>query len=98
MIWRQGSDIVTLPFMPPPVGVSFTYEVYVTNDPLFDPNAFSPVVSPHDELAEYYRVLPGVRPQERFTLTQLPVTASPESPSGDRGSPRIPCMPVIGEG
>ena len=94
MTWKNKNQIVTLPFTPPAAGTSFTYEVYVTNDPLFDPDAFAAVVSGHDELAEYYQVLPGIPQQQRFTLTMLPAVTV----TAERGSPRLPCMPILGEG
>jgi hypothetical protein len=103
MQWKQDGKLVTLTFVPPPPAPPpdelFSYEVYVSNDPLFDPGALvdnAPIT--HDELKEYYRMHPGVPFRERFALRR-PTTAPPvPPPTPSRGSPRIPCMPLLGEG
>lgn len=65
-----------------------TYEIYIINDPLFE-NPES--AKEHDELAEYYKVLPTVPTHERLKLeVAFPETAAPE-----RGTSRTPCMPVV---
>jgi hypothetical protein len=65
-----------------------TYEIYIINDPLFeDPNA----LKAHDELAEYYKVLPTVPTDERLKLE----LAFPQTAPGEKGTSRTPCMPVV---
>jgi len=96
MTWKQNGQLLTLPFEPPPAaGPRFTYEVYVSNDPLFDPDAFTTPTSAHDELAEYYKVLPGIPHEQRFTLTLVTSAAVPDK---ERGTPRTLCMSALGEG
>lgn len=67
-------------------GVS--YEVYVINDPLYvdedEPKA-------HDELGEYYKVLPAVPTDARLKMDVEFV----EPETSDKGSTKTPCMPVI---
>ncbi len=68
-----------------------TYEIYIINDPLFE-NAEA--AKTHDELAEYYKVLPTVPTHERLKLdVEFPETAAPAP--APRGTSRIPCMPVV---
>lgn len=94
MRWRQNGVSVGLAFPQPTAEDPFTCEVYVTNDPLFDPNLFDDNAKDHDELKEYYRILPGVPTPERLVLEVLPHEVT--SPPPPRGSPRLPCMPLLG--
>lgn len=92
--WRQEGILRTLPLKRQP-GIS--YEIYVSNDPLFEapPELGTPS---HDELREYYKILPRVPGPEQYELhfeypptpTEL-VTAKRD----DKGSTMIPCMPGI---
>jgi len=61
-----------------------TYEIYISNEPLFDEDDVQSNVK-HDELAEFYKILPDIPPDEQFELT-IP---------SDRGSLRTPCMSVL---
>lgn len=88
---RQGGQVDELQLMEPPAGSS--YEIYISNDP--------PVLlpTPHDELTEYYDVLPDVPQRERFTL-DFPSAVAPQAAAAKSnffGSTRTPCMPVIVE-
>jgi hypothetical protein len=103
MQWNIDGRLRTLTFRQPPPSPPapprdlFTYEVYVSNDPLFDPGALedNPPLT-HDELKEYYRIHPGVPRREQFILKRP--QNPPPGPDPLRGSPRIPCMPLLGEG
>jgi len=65
-----------------------TYEIYIINDPLFEnPEA----AKTHDELAEYYKVLPTVPTDERLKLD----VEFPQAAPAERGTSRTPCMPVV---
>ena len=65
-----------------------TYEIYIINDPLFENPE---TAKAHDELAEYYKVLPTVATHERLKLD----VAFPETALVERGTSRTPCMPVV---
>lgn len=65
-----------------------TYEIYIINDPLFE----SPeTAKAHDELAEYYKVLPTVPTGERLKLD----VTFPEPLGQAKGTTKTPCMPVV---
>ena len=81
--WRQNGTDVTLDLNP---SKDFTHEIYVINEPLFEPD--SPQTPQHDEFAEYFNILPAVIPEERYSLVFL-------EPIPDRGSTRTPCMSVL---
>jgi len=82
MIWRPDGRDVLLPFEKVD---NQTYEVYVSNEPLFqDDDPQSPFL--HDEFAEFYKILRDVPTDEQFTL---------ETPPPTRGSLRTPCMSVL---
>lgn len=72
------------------------WEVYFVNDPPFVP-APLPGQQPHDELGEYYKILPNVPGPEKLKLF---FTSIPQEPfaAEDKGSNRIPCMTVIDNG
>lgn len=71
---------------PNPGEQSFTYEIYVVNEPLYEQEG-SPLPR-HDELKEYFKILPEAR--ERFEL-EVP----DNEPQTERGSTTTPCMPVV---
>jgi len=61
-----------------------TYEIYIQHTPLFlQPGA----TTPHDELAQFYRIIPEVLGTARFTFTVVD-----DRPPIERGSPDIPCQ------
>jgi hypothetical protein len=65
------------------------HEIYIENTPLFDYEADE--LEKHEELREYYKVIPGFDEMERFTLTPF----RPEQfgdDDGDFGTPSIPCQ------
>ena len=71
-------------------GVS--YEIYVVNDPLFESEETNPDTDPiHDELQEYYKILPRVPTDQQFRLE----VKRPQNDPPPRGSTRAPCMAVI---
>src|SRR5215213_145772 len=61
--WRQNGAPQQLLLGRLPAG--FSYEIYVINEPLFETRT-DPPTTPHDELEEYYKILPQVPPEERF--------------------------------
>lgn len=64
-----------------------SYEIYVVNDPPFvDPEA----AKTHDEFQQYYAILPQVPNEDKFSLD------FEHKDEAERGSIKIPCMPVIG--
>ena len=67
-------------------GVS--YEVYIINDPLYEDEEEPKA---HDELAEYYKVLPAISTDARLKMEVEFV----EPQTSDKGSTKTPCMPVI---
>lgn len=86
MNWREMGLSRTLQLRKPQGGTS--YEIYIINDPLYqDPE--EPKV--HDELAQYYKVLPTVPTDDRLKLD----IALPEEAATAKGSTKTPCMPVV---
>ena len=99
--WRpQGAGARDQAIEIKPSAQGFSHEIYIINDPPFEP-----VTGPlHDELDEYFVALNRVPRNERFSLTLPPVTSppicpqpitSPPGPDPERGSPRLPCMPIL---
>lgn len=84
--WREMGIKKTLSLTKSNVGS--TYEIYIINDPLFE-NPES--AKEHDELAEYYKVLPTVSTDERLKID----VAFPETVAAEKGTSRTPCMPVV---
>lgn len=87
--WREMGIKKTLSLMKSNDGA--TYEIYIINDPLFENPE---TAKAHDELAEYYKVLPTVSTHERLKLD----VAFPQTAPADRGTSRTPCMPVVVSG
>ena len=94
ILWRQQGKLERLQLMKLP-GV--TYEIYIVNDPLFESDAIADVVrNPrHDEFAEYYKILHRVPTNEQFRLRIKQPDPNTPPPPLDRGSTRLPCMPVV---
>jgi hypothetical protein len=92
--WRLKGVLQTLMLTQPAAG--FSYEIYVKNDPTFQPPP-PPGIPPHDELREYYKLLPNVPVPEQFNLLfrSIPPINLLSAKLDDRGSIRIPCMSVI---
>lgn len=84
--WREHGNVRTIKLNPLPNGAH--YEIYVINDPLFQPPLL-PGEQPHDELQEYYKLLSQVPQGEQFHMVFVHI------PVDDRGSTRTPCMTVI---
>lgn len=96
IIWTQDGQRQSLPLRPDDRFQRF--EIYVTNDPLYDDEQGGNG-PPHDEFDEYYKILPDVQSHQKCTFKAEPLPAVPPPPipdSGlDRGSARTPCMPVV---
>ncbi|HEY2962724.1 MAG TPA: hypothetical protein VGJ37_09940 [Pyrinomonadaceae bacterium] len=82
LFWRQEGEDVFLPLKHSP---NFTYEIYVINEPLFEPDSPLPR---HGEFTEYFKILPDVSEGDKFEIEFLE-----EIP--DRGSTRAPCMSLF---
>jgi hypothetical protein len=92
MRWKTDDRIEELALPMPSGGEGFTYEVYVTNDPLY---AGGGLGAAHDELSEYYKILPGVPASERFVFRPATTRAAAAAAGMSyRGSTTTPCMPV----
>jgi hypothetical protein len=78
--WRQEDEDMHLH-----LDKDFTYEIYVINEPLFDPD--SPTSPKHDEFARYFEILPDVDETEHYSLKL--------EDQQDKGSTRNPCMSVL---
>ena len=88
--WSQQGKLENLPLIKKD-GVS--YEIYITNDPLFEDDSIPAPNNPkHDEFKEYYKVL-QVPSDKQFRLDVKPKTGVEVPP--DRGSTRAPCMSVV---
>ena len=88
--WREMAVPRTLALKKPPQDVS--YEIYIINDPLYDDPREA---RSHDELAEYYKVLPSINTSERLAVE---VKVQSTAAALTRGSAKAPCMPVIVSG
>jgi hypothetical protein len=82
MLWRLNGRDVSLNLRKE-AGV--TYEIYITNEPLCQDDTIDAPFS-HDELSEYYKILPLCPQGEQFIL---------KTPPPNRGSLRTPCMSVL---
>lgn len=86
--WRQQGKAETLSLNK---AAGFSYEIYIVNDPLYESDEVVPAADPkHDELQEYYKILPRVATNQQFRLE-----VTPPPPDQPRGSTRAPCMSVI---
>ena|SRR5689334_21524878 len=83
LFWRQDGTEVFLPLQG---SNDFTYEIYVINEPLFEPD--DPSLPRHGEFTEYFKILPDVAETDKFEIQFLQVIP-------DRGSTRAPCMSVL---
>ena len=89
--WMQEGELKRLLLQAGPSGSGLNFEIYVINDPLFEPPP-TPPQQPHDELQEYYKILPQVPPGDRLKMVFRSI------PRSGRGSSRTPCMSVIDNG
>jgi hypothetical protein len=103
---NEAGTSMTLP-LEKPIDNNSSHEIYINNSPLFE----NPSSATHSELSEYYGVITGVPPGERFNL-EFPkfIDDSPEFTNSidflestskfdtKKGTPRIPCMPIVIEG
>ena len=97
--WREKGQVQSFP-LTNDIAAGAHYEVYINNDPPYVP--LPPAgQQPHDELGEYYKILPDVPPGERLKLffKKIPRqdAAAPVAPQ-DKGSTRLPCMTVVDTG
>jgi hypothetical protein len=97
--WREKGEVQGFP-LTNDIPTAAYYEVYINNDPPYVP--LPPAGGqPHDELGEYYKLLPRVPRNEQLKLYfkkipgQIPGTPVPAQ---DKGSNRLPCMTVIDSG
>ena len=97
--WREKGEVTSFP-LTNDIPTGAYYEVYINNDPPFVP--LPPQnEQPHDELGEYYKILPNVPHNEQLKLyyNRIPrQIAGQPVPAEDKGSTRLPCMPVIDSG
>jgi hypothetical protein len=97
--WREKGQVQSFP-LTNNIPSGAYYEAYFINDPPYVPNPPAGQ-QPHDELGEYYKILPNVPVPERLKVVytkipgQNPAVAVPEQ---DKGSARFPCMTVIDTG
>lgn len=87
MRWKPNGNPRQLELTKPVPGVS--YEVYIVNDPLFEGESGEP---PHEELGEYYHLLPDVPDTDKLRLEVIP--PGPVA-AVHRGSTKTPCMSCI---
>jgi len=96
VVWRQSGVLETMRLTTLPAG--WSYEIFVINNPPYE-RPPAPGTQPHDELQEYYRMLPAVPHPERYNLVFRMDDATPaslvSSKLDDRGSLRTPCMSVV---
>jgi len=85
--WREMAVSRTLTLEKPPHGVS--YEIFIINDPLYDDPREA---KSHDELREYYKILPSINTSERLAVQ---VRFHADAVALTKGSAKTPCMPVI---
>lgn len=92
--WRLNGHLQTMRLTP--LANGYSYEIYVINDPPYQPPPPAGT-QPHDELQEYYKLLPNVPHQERYSMffRKIPGDNALSEKMGDRGSSRTPCMSVI---
>jgi hypothetical protein len=90
MNWRDLGLSKTLSLTKPKEDGT-TYEIYIINDPLFEDEEEPKA---HDELAEYYKVLPSVATEDRFKMQVEFV----QPVASDKGTSKSPCMPVVVSG
>ena len=89
MNWRELGLSRTLSLTKPkPNAAGTTYEVYIINDPLYEDEEEP---KGHDELAQYYKVLPSVSTDDRFKMEVEFI----QPVASDKGTSKSPCMPVV---
>ena len=87
MRWNPNGNPRQLELTKPDQGVS--YEIYIVNDPLYESDSGEP---PHEELGEYYHLLPDVPDTDKLRLEVIP--PGPAA-AVHRGSTKTPCMSCI---
>ena len=87
MNWRELGLSRTISLTTPKVEGT-TYEVYIINDPLYEDEGEPKA---HDELGEYYKVLPSVSTADRFKMEVEFI----QPVASDKGTSKAPCMPVV---
>lgn len=82
--WNDGTGdrVLTLT-----KSAGFTYEIYVQHTPLFVQPGDA---TAHDEMTQFYRIIPEVAGGDRFTFAVVDAPLGPIPP--DKGSPDIPCQ------
>lgn len=85
LLWQQDDEDVPPLTLEP--SANFTHEIYIINEPFFDPE--SPNSPKHDEFEKYFDILPDVPDHERLSLKLDPL------PEPERGTTRNPCMSIL---
>ena len=93
--WKEKGQLQAFP-LSNDIPTGAYWEVYFVNDPPFVPHP-NPGAQPHDELGEYYKILPNVPSPEKLKLFFKQIPQEPFA-AEDKGSNRIPCMAVIDNG
>jgi hypothetical protein len=88
--WMAQGILEELRLSKPANGSS--YEIYIVNDPLYE--SASDDIPGHDELREYYKLLPEITLENQFRLDVKPRNGTPLA-AMNRGSTKTPCMSVI---
>jgi hypothetical protein len=97
MKWQQGGIPQTLSLSKADLSAGIHYEIYIDNSPLFEDPTHRPT---HYELEEYYKVIENVRQPDQFEIKPEPPEKLIDSVAGgsakfdNRGSARVPCMPI----
>ena len=94
--WREKGQVQAFP-LTNNIPANAYYEVYFANDPPFVPRPTGDQ-QPHDELGEYYKILPNVPAPERLKVVYTRIPGSNPAvpiPEPDKGSARFPCMSLI---
>lgn len=66
------------------------HEIYIENTPLYDYTVDD--LDKHEELKEFYKMLPTIGDGEKFTLKAFDPETLDENDGGDLGTPSIPCQ------
>lgn len=97
--WRENGQVQSFP-LTNDIPTGAYYEVYFINDPPYVPRPPAGQ-QPHDELAEYYKILPNVPSSERLKVFYKKIPGQNPAvavPAQDKGSARFPCMTLIDTG
>lgn len=102
MRWHDGQEERLLR-LSKPQQLNVSHEIYIENSPLYEEPTNSTARARHSELTEYYKIFPNIPEAARFKLEPvrevapgvLPADAGSLKYGSQRGSPSIPCQPII---